>query len=253
MQRPPESNRVVLGGHVALRGRGASVVVTVDDPARFALTVFRERLQRAGIQVDGETRVAAAGYDAASKADWTTLAVHISPPLGEILKVVNKRSQNFYAEQLLKTIGAEVGGEGSAAAGIAAVDDFLRREAGIDPGSIYMADGSGLSHFNLVTPHAIVQLLAAMANHPYAAEFYESLVVPGEDALSWRLNEPLMRGNVHAKTGTVRNVSAYSGYVTAATGERLAFSILVNNRPGGKGGSVLLENAVVRALARFKR
>ncbi|MFN2432679.1 MAG: D-alanyl-D-alanine carboxypeptidase/D-alanyl-D-alanine-endopeptidase [Gemmatimonadota bacterium] len=251
--RAPESNVVLLRGRVPVRGGGASVVVSIDDPARFALTVFRERLERAGVRVEGSTRVAEPAIDLGAKPDWTLLASHVSPPLSETLAVVNKRSQNFYAEQLLRTIGAEVRGRGSPAMGIATVDEFLRLEVGLEPGSIHMVDGSGLSRLNLVTPHAVVQLLAHMARHPHAREFYDSLLVPGEDARARRLDEPLTRGNVHAKTGTVRYVSAYSGYVTAANGERLAFSILVNNRPEGKASSVQLENDVVRALARFER
>jgi D-alanyl-D-alanine carboxypeptidase/D-alanyl-D-alanine-endopeptidase (penicillin-binding protein 4) len=92
-----------------------------------------------------------------------------------------------------------------------------------------------------------------MARHPHAREFYESLFVPGEDARARRLDEPLTRGNLHAKTGTVRYVSALSGYVDARNGERLAFAIVLNNRPEGKASSVELEDDVVRALARFTR
>ena len=263
VERLPGTNRVVVRGRVPVRSRGVSVPVTVHDPARFALTVFRERLLRAGIVVEGGLRLLEAEEGAPASGDGSSregradeeripLAVHLSPPLREAVKVVNKRSQNFYAEQLLKTIGAEVRGSGSARNGIAAVDEFLQREVGIEGGAIYMVDGSGLSRLNLVTPHAIVQLLAYMDRHPHGREFYESLATPGEDANARRLDEPLTAGNVHAKTGTVRYVSAYSGYVTAANGERLAFAILVNNRPG-KAGSVALENAVVRALARFRR
>lgn len=253
VKRRPESNVVELGGQVGVRGRGTSVIVSVDDPARFAASVLRDRLLRAGITVDGQTRLVEPAYDLAGKAGRTPLASHLSPPLSEVVKVVNKRSQNLYAEQLLKTLGAEVEGRGTAAAGIAAIDQFLRVEVGVEPGSIYLADGSGLSRLNLVTPHAIVQLLVHMSRHPYAREFYDSLAIPGEDAHSSRLDEPLTRANVHAKSGTVRYVSAYSGYVTSAQGERLAFAILLNNRPDGKASSVLLENAVVRTLARFSR
>ena len=253
VHREPGGSVVRLTGQVPRRGRAASVTVSVDAPARFALAVFRDRLARAGIALGGAVRLADPQTDLAGRPAWRALAVHESPPLSEVVKVVNTRSQNFYAEQLLRTMGAEVRGRGSAGSGIAAVDEFLRNEVRVAPGAIYMVDGSGLSLLNLVTPHAIVQLLAHMAEHPYAREFYQSLQVPGEDVRSGRLDEPLTRGNVHAKTGTVRNTSAYSGYVSAANGERLAFAILVNNRPFGKTASVQMENAVVRALARFTR
>jgi D-alanyl-D-alanine carboxypeptidase/D-alanyl-D-alanine-endopeptidase (penicillin-binding protein 4) len=281
VKRDPFSNRVTLTGRVAARGGGVSTIVSVHDPARFALAVFRDRLRRAGIEVAGEERRIEADEDAgsntdpavrpdadpasktagvvrpeedpAAKTERRVLAMHLSPPLSEALKVINKRSQNLHAEQLLRTLGAEVRGKGSAQAGIDAVDEFLRTRVGLPPGSIYMVDGSGLSRLNLVTPAAIVRLLAHMRAHPDADEFYESLLVPGENAQASRLNEPLTRGNVHAKTGTVRYVSSYSGYVTSADGELLAFAILLNNRPDGKASSMRLENEVVRALARFAR
>jgi D-alanyl-D-alanine carboxypeptidase/D-alanyl-D-alanine-endopeptidase (penicillin-binding protein 4) len=253
VRRDPGSNDVTVTGRVAARSGGASTIVSVHDPALFAASVFRNRLERAGIEVEGDVRRLEADEDAEAKTKWTVFAMHLSPPLSEVVKVVNKRSQNFYAEQLLKTIGAEVRGRGSAEAGIAAVDQFLRSQAGLEPGSIYMVDGSGLSRLNLVTPAAIVKLLSYMRTHPSAKEFYESLLVPGENTQAARLDEPLTRGNVHAKTGTVRYVSAYSGYVTSADGELLAFAILLNNRPDGKASSVRLENEVVRTLARFAR
>jgi D-alanyl-D-alanine carboxypeptidase/D-alanyl-D-alanine-endopeptidase (penicillin-binding protein 4) len=271
VRRDPFSNRVTLTGRVATRGGGVSTIVSVHDPALFALTVFRDRLRRAGIEVDGEDRRAepdeqAVGEpeskgsgeresrtDRKERSDWSVLAMHLSPPLSEALKIINKRSQNLHAEQLLRTLGAETRGIGSAQAGIETVDEFLRTRVGMPPGSIYMVDGSGLSRLNLVTPAAIVRLLAHMRTHPNADEFYDSLLIPGENAVASRLNEPLTRGNVHAKTGTVRYVSSYSGYVTSAGGELLAFAILLNNRPDGKASSMRLENEVVRALARFSR
>ena len=251
IHRQPESNEIRLRGRVPRRG-GASLVIAVDDPARFALTVFRERLEDAGIELDGEVRLADE-EDAAGVAGRTPLVSHFSPPLAELVKVVNKRSQNLHAEQLLRALGAETRGRGSAGAGIAAIDDFLRGDVGVEPGAVFLVDGSGLSRLNLATPHAVVQLLAHMARHPYAREFYESLFVPGEDERARRLDEPLTRGNVHAKTGTVRYVSALSGYVDARNGERLAFSVVLNNRPDGKASAVELEDEVVRALARFTR
>jgi D-alanyl-D-alanine carboxypeptidase/D-alanyl-D-alanine-endopeptidase (penicillin-binding protein 4) len=251
VHRQPESNEIRLRGRVPRRG-GAALVIAVDDPALYALTVLRERLEHAGIELDGDVRPADE-EDAVGVAGRTPVASHFSPPLSELLGVVNKRSQNLHAEQLLRALGAETRGRGSAGAGIAAIDDFLRGEVQVEPGAVFLVDGSGLSRLNLVTPHAVVQLLAHMARHPYRREFYDSLFVPGEDERARRLDEPLTRGNLHAKTGTVRYVSALSGYVDARNGERLAFALLLNNRPDGKASSVELENDVVRALARFAR
>ncbi len=253
VRRDPFSNRITLTGRVAARGGGASTIVSVHDPALFALAVFRDRLRRVGIEVEGGERRVEPDEEPEPKAERRVLAMHLSPPLAEVLKVVNKRSQNLHAEQLLRTLGAELRGRGSAQAGIEAVNEFLRAHVGLAPGSVYIVDGSGLSRLNLVTPAAIVRLLAHMRTHPNAKEFYDSLLVPGENVQASRLDEPLTRGNVHAKTGTVRYVSTYSGYVTAGGGELLAFAILLNNRPDGKASSMRLENEVVRALARFAR
>jgi D-alanyl-D-alanine carboxypeptidase/D-alanyl-D-alanine-endopeptidase (penicillin-binding protein 4) len=90
-----------------------------------------------------------------------------------------------------------------------------------------------------------------MRSHPEFEEYYDSLLIAGQDGDPRRLNSADAIGNVHTKTGTLRGVSALSGYATTRDGELLAFSVITNGMPGGKGASMVLEDAVAEALAGY--
>jgi PBP4 family serine-type D-alanyl-D-alanine carboxypeptidase len=178
------------------------------------------------------------------------VASHVSPRLVDLVRVVNKRSQNFFAEQILKTLGAVVEGEGSFDEGAEVVRDLLRG-FGVSTRSVVIADGSGLSRNDIVTARVTTELLVSMRSHPVFDHYYDSLLIAGKDGDPRRLNSPAAIGNVHVKTGTLRGVSALSGYATTLDGELLAFSVITNGMPGGKGASIALEDAVAEALAGF--
>src|SRR5690606_16003269 len=134
--------------------------------------------------------------------------------LREILPAMLKPSQNGIAETLLRTLGRELRGEGSGAAG-AAVADSLFRLWGLDPAPMRFADGSGLSRYDLVSPELLVGVLSHMRRSPNWELWYAALPVAGVDGtLADRMREPPLRGNVHAKTGTLSGVRALSGYLT---------------------------------------
>jgi D-alanyl-D-alanine carboxypeptidase/D-alanyl-D-alanine-endopeptidase (penicillin-binding protein 4) len=145
------------------------------------------------------------------------------------LEVINKRSQNFYAESLLKTLGARYCQRGDWAHGLQAVREFLA-EAGLGERGFHQADGSGMSRENRFTARQVTTLLRYMYFHRYGREYLRSLAFSGEGENSWRkrLADPPYRGNVFAKTGSLRGVSALSGYAKAASGRVYAFSILGN-------------------------
>jgi D-alanyl-D-alanine carboxypeptidase/D-alanyl-D-alanine-endopeptidase (penicillin-binding protein 4) len=169
--------------------------------------------------------------------------------MAEMVKVVNKVSQNLHTEMLLRLLGAQAKGEGSAEMGHAAVDEFLRR-LGASPESWAMQDGSGLSRSDLVTPHGMAGLLAGMDKHRYASAFRDSLPVAGVDGtLATRMEQPAARGRVVAKTGTIRHVNALGGYVTARSGERFAFYAAVNHHPGPSSDSVGALDAIAALIA----
>jgi PBP4 family serine-type D-alanyl-D-alanine carboxypeptidase len=180
------------------------------------------------------------------------LAVHESAPLIEILDVVNKRSHNLYAEQTLRALGRVATGDGSAAGGSHAVRHFLGTETGADTASIVVVDGSGLSQLNRVTARSVIQLLAYMAGSTMAEDYVGTLPEAGaRDGLRRMLRTPAV-GNLQAKTGTLRDVSALSGYVRAANGELLAFSIL-SNGVASTWRSKRVEDTIGTRLARFTR
>ena len=221
--RDPGSNRIRIMGTLPI-GETWEGRVALEDPARYAATVFVEVLEAKGIRVTGPVATSSDSRPPESRV----LAAHESPTLAEMLKVVNKESQNLHAEMLLRLLGQRTRGEGSVAAGHEAVQAFLARlGVAADWG---LEDGSGLSRSDLVSPRGLVALLAAMARHPLAAPFRESLAVMGVDGtLKNRLKGTPAEGRIQAKTGTLHLVNALAGYVTRPAGEPLVFSIVVNN------------------------
>jgi D-alanyl-D-alanine carboxypeptidase/D-alanyl-D-alanine-endopeptidase (penicillin-binding protein 4) len=184
-----------------------TMCVTLPDPRAADIWPDTVRLPGGGIAV----RV----------ATWT------SPPLADIIAGLLKPSQNWIAETLLKTLGARLEGEGSWTAGIRAEYHYLFDVVGIDSAAVYLRDGSGLSAQNLVTPHAVVQLLRFVDQQPWGDVYRQDMAEPGQQGtLEHRL--VALEGRLHAKTGTIRHVNALSGYLTADDGRRLAFSILTN-------------------------
>lgn len=238
-----------IWGRVPLGGTPVRHVVAVDNPPAFALAVLRDRLGRVGVEVDGEDEVVWR-RGALPKQPWMLIASHTSPRMIEIVRVVNKKSQNFFAEEVLKTLGAVFRGEGSFAAGADVVHEALGGFGVPGPGLV-VRDGSGLSRYNVVTARTTAELLVAMRYHPRFEEYYGSLLVAGYDGDPRRLSAPEAVGNVRTKTGTLRGASALSGYVTTADGELLAFSVITNDLRGGKGASIAVEDAVAVRLARY--
>jgi serine-type D-Ala-D-Ala carboxypeptidase/endopeptidase (penicillin-binding protein 4) len=243
--REAGGNLIRLSGTFPQGQAPAELSVALEDPARYAATVFAEVLESRGIRVTGPVATSPDPLPSGLRV----LATHLSPPLSDIVKGVNKTSQNLHAEMLLRLLGARVKGEGSVEAGQAAVFDFLQR-SGVRTGSWSLQDASGLSRSDLVTAHGLVDLLAAMARHRYAAAFRDSLPVGGVDGtLGHRLETPAVQGRVSAKTGTLRNVNALAGYLSTRSGERLAFAIIVNHHTESGSAAVGAIDEITRTLA----
>lgn len=144
--------------------------------------------------------------------------------------MINKNSQNFFTEQTLKTLGRELGGEGSFEKGLELVMAYLD-SMGIGEDDFAIYDGSGLSHYNIVKPTAIIELLKNMCRSPNFDTYYESLAIPGIDrSMKKRLEGIEFREHARAKTGTIANARTISGYIDGPhSGHLIAFSIIVNN------------------------
>lgn len=224
------TNRITLGGTFPAAGEPKRDWGSVHNPTAFAATVLRETLLRNGIRVLGRAA------DADDVPNWKeagaarVLYVHRSSPISEILVSLQKRSQNLYAEQVVRTAARKEGGEGSMA-GARKVALRVLRSLGVPTRGLVMADGSGLTRLNLVQPRQLTALLAAMWRHEHREFYLASLPVAGVDG-TLRRRFPAgaaARGRVRAKTGYISRVVALSGYVPRRGADPLVFSILVND------------------------
>jgi D-alanyl-D-alanine carboxypeptidase/D-alanyl-D-alanine-endopeptidase (penicillin-binding protein 4) len=225
-----------------------NVPVTVEDPTHFALTVFQEALTKEGIRVAHKRFPPPTGTVA--------LAQHTSVPFAQILKLLNKPSDNLMAECLLKTVGAVKKGQGTAGSngtGALTAREFFT-SIGIDVAHLHQTDGSGLSRQNFASPRVFVQLLSYLHAQPDFPLLYDSLPIAGVDGtLRNRLKNTLAAYNCHAKTGSLSQVSSLSGYVTTREGEMLLFSILMNNQIGAGRVPISIQDNIVLLLANYTR
>lgn len=233
------TNKIVLTGSVAQSYEGIRSV-PVSNPTVFALRTFRRHLQEAGIETS--LKLARTDTVAEEPGERRPLFVELSPPLSEIVRIINKRSNNFYAEQVFRTYGWG----GSIEGGAQRTETFLQR-AGIDPRFLSIADGSGLSRKNLVTPRAVMKLLVRMNEHPAREAFLSSLPRGGEPNTT--LGSRLSQTSVWAKTGSLAFVRALSGYVERPGGTRIAFVVFANNYTGPSSQITRTVDEVVRLLA----
>ncbi len=225
-RRPGDpSNAIIVTG--TLRPEDTtSVHVSVREPAWYTLRVFSERLAAYGVRCTGMV--------------LDTIAITARPlctifhSLDTVVTNMNRISDNLSAECLLKTIGAiKMGSPGTAAAGISVMRAFLAAE-GLDTTRMVMADGSGVSRYNLSTARGIAGLLQVLyRNQTLFPLFYSSLAGPGEHgSLASRMKGTTAEHNLRAKTGTLRGAAAFSGYVRGADGTMLAFSVIMQNFHG---------------------
>ena len=229
------SRQLRVWGTIPAGGAPEGRSLAVDDPAQFAAATLWDALIRRGVQVIGRpvARHRLTGESAPPRStappSGVELARRLSPPLADILTVVNKESQNLHAELLLDEVGRARGREGSRAAGLEQLGRFLA-EAGVPREEVQLVDASGLSVLDMVTPQAMTRLLAYMDRSANRAAWINSLAVAGEEGtLSQRFKEDPAAKRIRAKTGTLSHVSAIGGYALTAGGDTLAFAILVNN------------------------
>jgi D-alanyl-D-alanine carboxypeptidase/D-alanyl-D-alanine-endopeptidase (penicillin-binding protein 4) len=243
------ANTLELTGSVPLGDVGFIGGVAIPDPALAFVAMLRDALAKRGVKIDGRTRT----VDARSGASIVTnpllvtvqptntpprplpfeIASMQSPPFNLIAAHTLKPSQNLYTELILRTLGTPriSATQTNEEAGLIIVRNFLR-QAGVPESELALSDGSGLSRNDMITANATVQLLTFMSQHRYAAQFREALPIAGVDGtLRTRMRGTPAEGNLRAKTGSLSSVASLSGYVTTATGERLVFSMMLNNYP----------------------
>jgi len=188
-------------------------------PARFAAQRFVDALRAARVRIPTRTPI----FSGPAPAGARILATVHSPSLATLIALTNTPSDNFFAEMLLKVIGARLGSHGSTAAGAAVVRATLARYFEIHP---RLQDGSGLSRADRTTPRQVVIALEGMAGNP---AFVDSLALAGETGtLAHELQGTAAQGRCRGKTGTLHDVSNLVGYCRARDGHTLAFAFLMN-------------------------
>lgn len=207
----------------------------VEHPSFFTTSVFYTTLLKNGIKISGDY------FAGKLLKNVKVLYVYQSEPLREIIKKANKDSDNFYAEQIFRTLGREMFGEGSTLASSKVVLETLRKIE-INTENIKIYDGSGLSKYNQVTAESLVKLLTYTFKTPYFYDIYGSLSISGKDGtLKRRLNDEILKGKVVAKTGFIKGVKNLTGFATTINGDVFVFSILTNDLKSTKVANTLQE------------
>lgn len=243
---PERCGFLYLFGSIPLGHEPGRLDLAMLDPAQAAGETVKQLLEARRVRVSGKVRVLhgdpavtcqgiraqtiVPGCLAAQPPkNSLVLAEHISPPLLEGVRAMNKISLNLHAELYLRAIAREKKGVGGTDPGVWAVDDFLK-SIGIAEGDVLLTDGSGMSGNNLVAPRAVVSLLRYAAQQPWGADFISTLPIAGVDGtLEDRMRGTTAAGRIQAKTGTHEHVHTLSGYATTLTGGHLIFSILEDN------------------------
>ncbi|AZF09251.1 D-alanyl-D-alanine carboxypeptidase [Pseudomonas sp. R2-37-08W] len=244
------TNLLQLSGTVA-PGRQSEQLVSVWEPTQLVANLFEQALARQCIQVMGRRVIGAA-----SPATANVLVEHRSAPLQELITPLLKLSNNNMSEALLKAMGRKTANSGTAAAGVAAVAGFLKRQ-GVDTSTLSQVDGSGLSRRNLLSSQTLTDLLLAASKQPWFDAWYNALPIAGNSdrmtggSLRYRLHATAAENNLHGKTGSMSGVSSLSGYLTDAQGRRLVFAMISNNYLSDTASIHALENRLAVALAQW--
>ncbi|MEG5040323.1 D-alanyl-D-alanine carboxypeptidase/D-alanyl-D-alanine-endopeptidase [Microcoleus sp. B3-D2] len=241
-----------VSGQLKVGGEPESAYVAVVNPANNFLQQFQQVLAAEGIPVK-QALVASASRNLNQE-----LATVESPPLAELVRETNRESNNLYAEVILRLLAKvtdkmPLPPEDTGEMGLKELKTVLT-QLGVNPNSYILADGSGLSRHNLISPEALVQTLRVMANSPAASIYRQSLPIAGQSGtLKNRFNNTPNRVNLQAKTGTMSGVSALSGYIEVPNYEPLVFSIIVNQSDLSTAKMRSATDEIVLLLNRLRR
>jgi D-alanyl-D-alanine carboxypeptidase/D-alanyl-D-alanine-endopeptidase (penicillin-binding protein 4) len=256
LARAPGATRLKVTGVIPLGSEPLVRTAAVDQPTRYFLSLLASALARRGILVrDGVAAILDLPAVEWPKPDNPVLLEHRSAPLRDLAQTVMKSSQNQYAETLLRALARSEPGAVATTEGGRGVLRRVLVDWGIPADSFVQADGSGLSRYNYVTANTLADVLAHMYRDPrHRAPWLESLSVGGVDGtLEKRFKVTVAEGRVRGKTGSIANVRALSGYVTAANGEQVLFVIVLNNVTAPGPRLTEISDAIVVRLARFAR
>ncbi|KNC90648.1 serine-type D-Ala-D-Ala carboxypeptidase [Trabulsiella odontotermitis] len=219
---PGDLNRFTLTGCLPQRSEPLPLAFAIQDGAAYAGAILKDELKQAGISYTGTLL-----RQTLPDEPGTVIASKQSAPLHDLLKIMLKKSDNMIADTVFRMIGhARFGVPGTWRAGSDAVRQILRQQAGVDLGNTIIADGSGLSRHNLLAPATMMQVLQYIAQHDNQLNFITMLPLAGHDgSLQYRagLHAAGVDGKVSAKTGSLQGVYNLAGFITTASGQRMAF------------------------------
>jgi serine-type D-Ala-D-Ala carboxypeptidase/endopeptidase (penicillin-binding protein 4) len=230
LTREPGTQTVVLTGTLPAKGTPRKLVLAIEEPAQHAASLLAQLLVDRGVKCNGKIR--ALHEPDPAETSRTVVVEHVSLPLCDTVKLVNKISQNLHSEVLLRTAARQQGRWMSPEDLLKFPQEFYTR-VGIAEDDVLQSDGSGLSRHDMVTPRAFVALLQFAQQQPWFPAYYASLPIAGVDGtLNERMKNPVITGRIHAKTGSLSHVRTLSGYADTPGGRRLVFSFLSNNQAG---------------------
>ncbi|WP_428387896.1 D-alanyl-D-alanine carboxypeptidase/D-alanyl-D-alanine endopeptidase [Mucisphaera sp.] len=250
----PYSNLAVVRGTLGSDAGKMSIRGAIQDPPLFAARELLAALQRAGIEVTGQA-TGTFQSPRLAEGERQTIWSYQSPSLERIAYWVNKQSVNLYAEALTLTMAVETGRPGKTTEGTAATLEILNN-LGVNTIGMILADGSGLARRNAVSARQVVHVLERMTGHPSFAAFEASLPIAGvaddPGGLARTGLDTPAANNLRAKSGFIGHTRAYAGYVTDASGRKLAFCIMANRFPGSSGPITEAFKAFMLDLARLE-
>jgi serine-type D-Ala-D-Ala carboxypeptidase/endopeptidase (penicillin-binding protein 4) len=253
LTREPGAKLVVVRGTLPAHSTPRKLVLSIEQPAEHAASLLAKLLADRGVKISGTVRAIHA-LDAATETPRVVLAEHLSVPLGDSVRLVNKISQNLHTEMLLRA-AARTNGIWNTPEDLLKFPVDFYATAGIVPGDVIQTDASGLSRRDLVTPRALATLLKYSQQQTWFPAYYASLPVAGVDGtLEPLLKNTIAAGRIHAKTGSVEHVRTRSGFAELPSGRRLIFSFLSNNQ-GGKNheASDTLDALCIAMIEEFDR
>ncbi|HEX6729751.1 MAG TPA: D-alanyl-D-alanine carboxypeptidase/D-alanyl-D-alanine-endopeptidase [Pyrinomonadaceae bacterium] len=280
---------IQITGSIPIEDRGYSGGIGISHPALLFVYLLRSALAEKGVTIKGQSQIvepptsgpfldppqrfAMKHMTNVTGQPPVEIATYQSPPFSMIAAQTLKPSQNLYTELILRTLGEvvpppspsfqqtsgqsdggrtiPVTGSPSENRGLEIVKDFLKN-VGIRPESLALDDGSGLSRNDMVTADSTIQLLTYMSRHRFADVFRDALPIAGVDGtLRNRMKGTVAENNVRAKTGSLRSASSLGGYVTTAAGEKLVFTVMVNNYPSDVEPRMICIDPIAVLLASF--
>jgi D-alanyl-D-alanine carboxypeptidase/D-alanyl-D-alanine-endopeptidase (penicillin-binding protein 4) len=223
----PLDNIRVIRGTIPKDREAFTIKAAVNHPERLIVKELLSKMAKEGIFISGDVL-----FKPCNKNQFQTIYIHESPQLSEIVKVMNHESVNLFAEHLVMQIAAEKNGLGNREKGIELIKEYWYSKE-IETDNLFMEDGSGLSHFNAISPSQITSILSFMYNNSINKEaFFNSLPNAGNGTLSGFNSEFFPGDSLKAKSGSMTRVRCYAGYLKLDSGNKVAFAFMFNQFSG---------------------